>query len=59
MNIDIEDIIEAVENDDNIGFCRSCGAEHYNVEPDARNYECEECGKHEVFGAQELLIMYG
>ncbi|MFW9873069.1 MAG: hypothetical protein ACFFG0_08220 [Candidatus Thorarchaeota archaeon] len=56
MNID--QIIEAVESGDYIGFCIKCGAEHYGVEPDARNYECEECGEFEVFGASELLFMY-
>jgi hypothetical protein len=40
----------------NIGFCKACGAEQDGCEPDARNYECEECGKHQVFGAEELLF---
>ncbi len=39
------------------GRCRACGEEAEGVEPDARNYECESCGKNEVFGLQELLIM--
>jgi hypothetical protein len=26
------------------------------VEPDARRYECEVCGEHGVFGADELLV---
>jgi hypothetical protein len=34
----------------------ACGAEAYNVEPDARAYLCESCGAHEVFGAEELLL---
>ena len=56
MTISIDDIMRAVESGDYIGFCRNCGAEHYCIEPDARNYECEECGAHEVFGAEELLF---
>ncbi len=52
-----EQIIEAVEADDNLGFCRACGAEAFNVEPDARKYKCEECDENEVYGASELLIM--
>ena len=52
-----EQIIEAVESDDSIGFCTECGCEHYGVEPDAREYECEECGADKVYGAEELLIM--
>jgi predicted RNA-binding Zn-ribbon protein involved in translation (DUF1610 family) len=43
--------------DNNEGFCLSCGAEAYGVEPDAVNYRCESCGAQEVFGASEILIM--
>lgn len=49
-------IIEAVEADDCLGFCTACGAEAYGVEPDARRYECEECGELAVYGAEELLL---
>jgi len=38
------------------GFCKACGAEAYGVEPDARDYPCEECGAHKVFGAEELIM---
>ncbi len=41
----------------NPGFCIACGADADGCEPDARNYECEECGKLKVFGAQELAIL--
>jgi hypothetical protein len=58
MIVDIDKVMEAVEADDNTGFCLACGEEAYGVEPDARNYECEECGKRKVFGAQELLMMF-
>ena len=43
----------------NIGFCIACGAEHDGCEPDARNYECEVCGEHKVYGAEEILMMGG
>jgi len=56
MKITIEQIMVAVEQDDNIGICTSCGEEAFGVEPDAENYECESCGKHEVFGAEQLLL---
>ena len=55
--VTIEQIVEAVEADDCLGFCIACGAEAFNVEPDARNYECEGCGARQVFGAEELLLM--
>lgn len=44
---------------DNPGFCLACGYEQDGCEPDARNYECEECGERQVFGAEEVLLMQG
>jgi len=38
----IDQIMDAVESGDDMGFCIACGAEAYGVEPDARKYECEE-----------------
>ena len=55
-SITIDRIMAAVEEDDNLGFCIVCGAEVYNVEPDARKYQCEECDARAVFGAEELLL---
>jgi len=55
--VTLEQILAAVEADDNRGFCLACGAEAFNVEPDAREYECETCGESRVYGAEELLIM--
>lgn len=57
MKVTTEQIIAAVEADDNLGFCTACGAEACCVEPDARQYECEQCGENAVYGAEELLIM--
>lgn len=39
------------------GFCICCEAEASGVEPDARNYHCEECRANQVFGIEELLVM--
>ena len=39
------------------GVCLACGEEAFGVEPDARGYECESCGAHKVYGAEELAIM--
>lgn len=56
-----ERVIQACEAQtfglDNPGFCLECGADAYGCEPDARNYECDECGERQVFGASEVLIM--
>ena len=40
-----------------LGYCLACGEEQSGCEPDARNYECESCGEHKVFGAEECLLM--
>ena len=55
----IDQVIEAVESDDSIGFCLSCGNEQGGCEPDARNYTCEACDLPKVFGAEECLFILG
>jgi len=55
--VTVDQIVAAVEADENIGFCLACGAEHMGIEPDARRYECEECGARKVYGAEELLLL--
>ena len=42
---------------DNPGFCLACGEEQDGCEPDARHYECECCGKRQVYGAEEILLI--
>jgi DNA-directed RNA polymerase subunit RPC12/RpoP len=59
MRVSIEQVIDALESDHYVGFCLECGAEAYDVEPDARRYECENCGKRKVYGAEEILLMVG
>jgi len=41
------------------GICITCGYEQEGVEPDARKYECEDCGERKVYGAEELLLAMG
>jgi hypothetical protein len=51
-----EDYVYGDENGE--GFCLACREQAFGYcEPDARNYKCEECGEHQVFGLGELLIM--
>lgn len=50
----LEELKEA--DQDCQGFCRNCGEIAEGVEPDAENYECECCGQHQVFGAQEFAM---
>lgn len=56
--LDMDAILEAAQSDEYLGFCIACGNEQDGCEPDARNYECEACGERQVFGAEELLVMY-
>jgi hypothetical protein len=55
--VTLDQVMAAIEADDCLGFCLACGEEAYNVEPDARRYTCESCGKPQVYGAEELLLM--
>jgi predicted RNA-binding Zn-ribbon protein involved in translation (DUF1610 family) len=57
--ITLEQVMDAVATDDYMGICVKCGYEQEGVEPDARKYECEDCGEHKVYGAEELLFMMG
>ena len=59
VQIDINLVMAAVEADDGTGFCLACGDQASGVEPDARNYECQACGRNRVFGAEEILMMGG
>lgn len=39
------------------GFCFHCGSVKYgDCEPDARDYECEDCGENRVYGIEESLM---
>lgn len=43
--------------EENLGMCIACGYQQGAVEPDAENYECEDCGENKVMGVDNLLIM--
>ena len=55
--VDIDEVIECAYSDDYVGFCLECGHQHFEVEPDARKYKCENCGELSVYGCQEILMM--
>ena len=54
--ISVDDIVQAIQSGEYMGFCIACGLEHMEIEPDARRYPCESCGERAVYGAQELLF---
>jgi len=46
--------------DDNYGICinKECLTVQLGyIEPDAEKYECEECGRHSVYGTEQLLLI--
>lgn len=43
--------------DEYTGLCLACGAEKDSCEPDAEDYECDECGEERVYGIEQALIM--
>ena len=58
--VSLEKLLDAVESEmfglENPGFCMSCGHQQDGCEPDAREYECEECEENQVFGAEWIMI---
>lgn len=52
-------LLEAIERRitslDNPGFCIKCGEEHYECEPDARRYKCENCETNTVYAPEVIL----
>lgn len=58
FNPTMAQVEEVIHGDNNVGWCRFCGNEQDGCEPDARNYECEECGAAQVYGAEEY-VMHG
>jgi hypothetical protein len=58
QKLNLEEIMAAAVRNDCTGFCVSCGFEQGGCEPDARNYECENCGSLRVFGAEQLLLEF-
>lgn len=40
------------------GYCKECDdiTNYGEVEPDARNYQCDDCGKRKVMGIEEALM---
>ncbi len=55
--VTLDQVMAAIEADNNLGFCLACGEEAWGVEPDARKYHCSNCSEWQVYGAEECLIM--
>ena len=54
---DLNRVMESIENDEMLGFCKDCGNEQGPLEPDGET-TCEECGG-KVYGAENYLLMFG
>lgn len=57
-SLTVSRVLELAEGygDECLGACVKCGAEAWNVEPDARGYKCDECGENAVYGGEELVL---
>jgi rRNA maturation endonuclease Nob1 len=42
---------------DNLGACINCGKTYEDVDPDAKDDECEHCGELAVTGCENLLLI--
>ena len=52
-------VLQAVQNDETVGFCIGCGTEHEGIEPDAEKYQCRDgCGLNKVYGAEQIVLMF-
>jgi len=56
-SITLHRVAKAIKANNDIGFCASCGEETHNCHQDARGNICEKCGKHEVFGADAMILL--
>lgn len=45
-----------MEDMENPGFCRACGEDADDCEPDAEGYKCHSCGAMAVDGAENILL---
>jgi hypothetical protein len=55
--LNFSEVMEAATNGDGTGFCIACGSEQQYCEPDASEYDCDDCGESKVYGAEQILLM--
>jgi hypothetical protein len=56
-NVPISSGVYEAACEDDEGWCTTCQEfTANNVEPDARDYQCQCCGEHTVMGAEEALV---
>lgn len=54
---DPDRLVDIVHQDGVTGVCLACGGEQSGVEPDARDRQCDACGRDWVAGAEHILTM--
>ena len=50
----LEDDMDTIE-----GVCIKCGVVHHGVEPDAEKYKCDSCETNTVYGADQIILLFG
>jgi DNA-directed RNA polymerase subunit RPC12/RpoP len=53
----VKELQEAYRSGESVGYCLACGAKVTGIEPDAREYKCEECDSRCVYGIEEVVLM--
>ena len=54
----LKEVEEVIMSGSYEGWCTYCEDwTHDSCEPDARRYECPQCGNRTCYGAEELVIM--
>ena len=56
-DVTFDHLQEAIDSHDNPGMCIACGCDAGGVEPDAEKYPCDECGKHTVYGVEQVVLL--
>ncbi|HPQ81315.1 MAG TPA: hypothetical protein PLZ86_06275 [bacterium] len=53
--VDPEGAFQALEDDDDLGWCTNCGHEQV-IEQDAYEARCEKCGTNHMYGALFIVM---
>ena len=56
QTLNVDDVLDAAQNEDYIGFCVACGEERDSCDPDTEGCHCDACGEWAVYGAETLIV---
>jgi len=56
VRVTLAQVMDALEADDDRGFCLACGERECGTAPDGQRGVCESCGGRAVYIAEELFM---